>query len=73
MDAEQFNVTIKRGSIPIKSLTVSYMLNDTVGLIKLQRFSERSADEFDDAPKSVEASTRSNGESSPVTGFSEKK
>ena len=54
MEDERFEVTVKRGSIPIKSLTVAYMLNDTVGLIKLQRFSERSADEFENALKNLQ-------------------
>ena len=54
MESKTFDITIKRGSIPIKSLTVAYMLSDTVGLIKLQRFSERSADEFEDALRNLQ-------------------
>ncbi len=38
--------TIKRGIIPIKSVTASFMISDTIGFIKLVRFSETSAQEF---------------------------
>ncbi len=45
--------TIKRGIIPIKSVTASFMLSDTVGYIKLVRFSETSAQEFFFASKKL--------------------
>lgn len=38
------NVT--RGSIPIKSVDVAYMVNDTVGLIKVKTFGMNTYDEF---------------------------
>lgn len=40
------NVPITRGSVPIFSVEGSYMLNDEVGYIKLNRFAETSYDEF---------------------------
>ncbi len=40
---------IKRGKIPVKSVDVAYMLNDTLGYIKLSRFSRTSHSEFMDA------------------------
>ena len=45
--------TIKRGIIPIKTITASFMLSDTVGYIKLVRFSETSAQEFFYASKKL--------------------
>jgi carboxyl-terminal processing protease len=38
--------TIKRGTIPIKSVDVSYMVNDHIGYIKLSRFSKTTHQEF---------------------------
>lgn len=38
--------TITRGSIPIKSVDVSLMLNDKTGYIKINRFSDTTYDEF---------------------------
>ncbi len=38
--------TIKRGIIPIKSVTAAFMLNKNTGYIRLVRFSETSAQEF---------------------------
>jgi carboxyl-terminal processing protease len=40
---------IKRDKIPVKSLDVSYMINDTTGYIKLSRFTRTSYKEFMDA------------------------
>lgn len=45
--------TIKRGLIPIKSVTASFMISDTIGYIKLVRFSETSAQEFFFASKKL--------------------
>ncbi len=50
---EILSKTIKRGIIPIKSVTASFMLSDTVGYIKLVRFSETSAQEFFYASKKL--------------------
>ena len=41
-----FNVTINRGKVNIKSVDVAYMLNDSIGYIKLNRFARNSYIEF---------------------------
>jgi len=41
--------TISRGSIPIESVTASFMANDSVGYVKVERFAEKTYDEFEDA------------------------
>jgi carboxyl-terminal processing protease len=41
--------TITRGIIPINSIDVSYMVNDSIGYIKLSRFSATTPEEFDEA------------------------
>ncbi|MDY0780657.1 S41 family peptidase [Tenacibaculum sp. IB213877] len=41
-----FNVTITRDKINIKSVDIAYMLNDSVGYIKLDRFARNTYDEF---------------------------
>lgn len=46
---ETRTANITRGPIPIYSVDVSYMVNDSVGLIKINRFSETTTDEFRDA------------------------
>lgn len=38
--------SIERGKIAVKSLDVAYMINDTLGFIKLSKFSRTSHDEF---------------------------
>ena len=38
--------TIERGNIPIESVTASFMVNDSVGYVKLDRFAEKTYDEF---------------------------
>ncbi len=40
---------ITRGQIPLNSIDVAYMLNDTEGYIKLTKFSATTEDEFEDA------------------------
>lgn len=49
---ELLDFTIVRDKIPVNSLDASYMLSDKIGYIKLSRFSEQTAMEFD---KAVEA------------------
>ena len=39
--------TIERGSIPLESVTASFMVNDTTGYIKVERFAETTYDEFE--------------------------
>ncbi len=41
-----FTVRLKRGKVAIKSVNVSYMINDSVGYIKLERFARTSYREF---------------------------
>ena len=41
-----FNVVINRGKVNIKSVDVAYMLNDSIGYIKLNRFARNSYREF---------------------------
>ncbi|MEN9639401.1 MAG: hypothetical protein RLZZ262_1269, partial [Bacteroidota bacterium] len=48
------DITIKRGSIPIKSLQASFMVNDTVGYIKLDRFALTTYAEFMKAASEME-------------------
>ncbi len=43
---ELLSFQIKRGKIPVKSVDVAYMLNDTLGYVKLSRFSRTSHSEF---------------------------
>ena len=41
-----FTISLKRGKVAIKSVDVSYMINDTIGYIKLERFARTSYKEF---------------------------
>ncbi|TYQ00026.1 carboxyl-terminal processing protease [Tenacibaculum adriaticum] len=41
-----FNVVINRGKVNIKSVDVAYMLNDSIGYIKLDRFAQNTYQEF---------------------------
>jgi carboxyl-terminal processing protease len=45
-NGEQRQVTITRGMIPLYSLDAAYMIADTVGYIRLNKFSETTYDEF---------------------------
>ncbi|MDJ0645319.1 MAG: S41 family peptidase [Flavobacteriaceae bacterium] len=40
------NFTIKRGSVPIKSVDAAYMVNDSLGYIKVNRFAATTYKEF---------------------------
>ncbi|WP_375235904.1 S41 family peptidase [Winogradskyella sp.] len=46
---EFLDITVKRGSIPIKSVEASYMLTDNLGFIKMNRFAESTYEEFKSA------------------------
>ncbi|GGH67657.1 S41 family peptidase [Phaeocystidibacter marisrubri] len=48
------SIAITRGPIPIHSVDVSYMLNDSVGLVKVNRFADNTMDEFNFAIRSLE-------------------
>lgn len=41
-----YTVLLKRGKVPIKSIDAHYMINDSLGYIKLSRFAATSYDEF---------------------------
>ncbi len=41
-----FTLNIKRGKVNIKSIDIAYMLNDSIGYIKLNRFARSSYKEF---------------------------
>ncbi|MCK0130415.1 S41 family peptidase [Flavobacteriaceae bacterium F08102] len=43
---EMLDIRVKRGNIPDKSLLAAYMLNDSLGYIKLDRFASTTYDEF---------------------------
>jgi len=43
---EYLDLRVRRGNIPDTSLKASYMLNDTLGYIKLDRFASTTYDEF---------------------------
>ncbi|MGB5941850.1 MAG: S41 family peptidase [Leeuwenhoekiella sp.] len=47
--ANVFDVTVVRNSVPLRSVSASYMLNDDLGYIKLVRFAETTADEVNRA------------------------
>ncbi|CAM1345324.1 S41 family peptidase [Tenacibaculum amylolyticum] len=44
-----FNVAVTRGKVNIKSVDVAYMLNDSIGYIKLDRFARNTYKEFKEA------------------------
>lgn len=46
---------VTRGSIPIKSVNVAYMVNDTVGLIEVKTFGMNTYDEFMQAMEKLSA------------------
>ncbi|MFA7116997.1 MAG: S41 family peptidase [Bacteroidales bacterium] len=45
-DHQLVDFTITRGKIPLNSIDVSYMINDTTGYIKLSKFSKTTYEEF---------------------------
>ncbi|MEM6687543.1 MAG: S41 family peptidase, partial [Bacteroidota bacterium] len=46
---EEFFIDLKRAKVPIKSVVSHYMLTDDLGYIKINRFSETTYDEFEEA------------------------
>ena len=50
-----FNITIKRGKVNIKSVDVAYMLNDSIGYIKIDRFARNTYKEFKTALTQLKA------------------
>lgn len=53
--AKAFDVTIKRGKIPINSVAASILSSDGTGYIKLVRFAKNTHEEFLKAAKDLEA------------------
>lgn len=51
--AEMLDFTIIRDKIPINSLDASYMINESTGLIKLNKFSATTTEEFTTAMKDL--------------------
>jgi len=51
--AKPFDVTIKRGEIPINSVAVALLEADGTGFIKLSRFARTTEEEFDRATKQL--------------------
>jgi len=50
---KQIDFVITRDIIPIYSLDVAYMVDSTIGYIKINKFSATTTDEFNDAMKSL--------------------
>ncbi|MFV0555167.1 MAG: S41 family peptidase [Mangrovibacterium sp.] len=53
--------TIVRDKIPLYSMDASYMLNEEIGYIKLNRFAKTTADEINDAIKELKTHPKFNG------------
>ena len=49
-----FNTSVIRGEVPIKSIDAAYMINDSLGYIKLNKFSATSYNEFHKALTKLE-------------------
>lgn len=50
-----FTVRVKRGLVPIRSVVAHYMLDPTMGYIKINRFAESTFREFEDALGNLKA------------------
>lgn len=48
-----FNIDITRDKVNIKSVDLSYMINEEIGYIKIARFARNTFDEFDEAIKKL--------------------
>ncbi len=59
-DASLLDFTVIRDKIPINSLDASYMLNESTGYIKLNKFSATTSSEFFDAIKELKAKSNLN-------------
>ena len=57
---ELLEFTITRDKIPVTSLDAAYMISDGVGYIKLSRFSEQTAKEFEEAVEKLRLSRMEN-------------
>lgn len=52
-DGKLLKKSVKRGHIPINSVTASYMLTPKIGYIMIERFAEHTTDEFEEALKKL--------------------
>jgi carboxyl-terminal processing protease len=59
-DKDLLDFTITRDKIPVNSIDAAYMLSDDVGYIKLSRFSEQTAIEFDQAVDKLRSENMAN-------------
>ncbi|MFA5329842.1 MAG: S41 family peptidase [Prolixibacteraceae bacterium] len=59
-DVSLLDFTVIRDKIPITSLDASYMLNETTGYIKLNKFSATTTSEFFDAIKALKETSKLN-------------
>ncbi|MGJ8683321.1 MAG: S41 family peptidase [Nonlabens sp.] len=48
-DSNVLNIPVVRGNVPINSIEATYMINDQLGYIKVNRFAESTEKEFDAA------------------------
>lgn len=55
-EPELLKFTINRGSIPIESVSASFMVSDTTGYIKIDRFAQTTYNEFYEATSKLKAS-----------------
>ncbi|MBC8004367.1 MAG: S41 family peptidase [Verrucomicrobia bacterium] len=59
-ESNLIDFVVLRDKIPINSLDASYMLNDHVGYIKLNKFSATTIDEFTEAIKTLKSGSKLN-------------
>lgn len=48
-EKERLEFTLDRGSIPLESVTASFMVDDTIGYVKIERFAQKTYKEFYDS------------------------
>ena len=53
-EAAKKEFSIERGSIPIESVNAAFMVNDSVGYMRIERFAEKTYDEFIEAAAVLE-------------------
>ncbi len=51
---QEFQVPIRRGEVDLNSVSSAFLINDTTGLIKLNKFTARSADEIHEALRDLQ-------------------
>lgn len=55
IEQHERQVEVVRGEVPVKSVTGAFMLNDSVGMIQLTKFTQRSGQEVDQALRQLKA------------------